>query len=100
MDTGMLSELHVAKAIEYLLAVGYLAMFVPFWRYTARLAAAPAEAEDRAAVPAVAVPASAAVPRPEPVGWFHVPEGLGLHPGHAWAKAAGGGEVLVGADDF
>jgi glycine cleavage system H lipoate-binding protein len=91
----MLSELQAAKAIEYLLAVGFLALFVPFWKYTARLVSQPSVASERVAVPAVA-----AGPRREPVGWFHVPDGLGLHPGHAWAKAADGGEVLVGADDF
>ena len=95
MDTGMLSDLQAAKAIEYLLAVAFLALFVPFWRYTTPRVAVLAEAVEKAAVPSCA-PAL----RPEPVGWFHVPDGLGLHPGHAWAKAVGGGEVLVGADDF
>jgi len=95
MDTGMLSSFQVAKAIEYLLAVAFLASFVPFWRYATPRAAAPAKAPAPARVP---VPAAA--PRREPAGWFHVPDGLALHPGHAWAKAAGGGEVLVGADDF
>ena len=97
MDTGMLSDFQTAKAIEYLLAMGFLALFVPFWRYTARLVAAPAEAS---ATETVAIPIPAAAPRREPIGWFHVPDGLGLHPGHAWAKALDGGEVLVGADDF
>ena len=95
MDTMMLSDFQAAKAIEYLLAIGFLALFVPFWRYTAPRVAVLAEAVEKAAVPAFAPPL-----RPEPVGWFHVPDGLGLHPGHAWAKAVGGDEVLVGADDF
>lgn len=95
MDTGMLSDLQTAKAIEYLLALSFLVLFVPFWRFTAPRVAVLAEAVEKAAVP-VFVPAL----RPEPVGWFHVPDGLGLHPGHAWAKATDGGEVLVGADDF
>lgn len=99
MDTGMLSDLQTAKTIEYLLAVGFLASFVPFWRYAAPRAAA----SDEATVPAeesASVPAFAPVLRPEPVGWFRVPDGLGIHPGHAWAKSVDGGEVLVGADDF
>jgi len=95
----MLSYFQAAKAIEYLLAVGFLASFVPFWRYAAPRAGAPAEAvvpaEERAATPAFAP-----VLRPEPAGWFRVPDGIGLHPGHAWAKSVGDGEVLVGADDF
>jgi glycine cleavage system H protein len=99
MDTAMLSDLQAAKAIEYLLALGFLALFVPFWKFTAPRVAQLAEAVDTAAATAAA-PVFAPALRPEPVGWFHVPDGLGLHPGHAWAKAASGGEVLVGADDF
>ena len=97
MDTGMLGDLQTAKTIEYLLAVGFLALFVPFWKYTARLVSAPAEARE---TEKVAVPATVVAPRREAAGWFHVPDGYALHPGHAWAKAVGGGEVLVGADDF
>ena len=93
MDNGMLADLQVAKAIEYLLAAGFLALFVPFWHY----------ATPRAAK-AVAVPAPSPIPVPvarrEPAGWFSVPDGLGLHPGHAWARPAGCGDVLVGVDDF
>jgi glycine cleavage system H protein len=93
MDTMVLSELQTAKAIEYLLAVAFLLMFVPFWRYSARLSKAPAEADETAAVPV-------GMGRREAAGWFHVPDGLGLHPGHAWAKTVADGEVLVGIDDF
>jgi len=95
MNTVVLSDLQAAKAIEYLLAVGFLALFVPFWRYAVPRARALAEVVERVVVPA-------ALPRPrlEPAGWFHVPDGLGLHPGHAWAKAIKGGDVLVGIDDF
>ena len=90
MEPGTLSELQTAKAIEYLLAVGFLASFVPFWRYAAPKARVPAES---------AVPV-APKPRPEPAGWFRVPDGLRLHPGHAWAKGVGDGEAVLGADDF
>lgn len=93
MDNGMLADLQTAKMIEYLLAAGFLALFVPFWRY-----ATPRGAQ------AVALPAPAPSPVPvariQPAGWFSVPDGLGLHPGHAWARSAGRGEVLVGVDDF
>jgi glycine cleavage system H lipoate-binding protein len=95
----MLSDLQTAKTIEYLLAVGFLASFVPFWRYAAPRTAAPAVAT----VPAeqsVAVPAFSPALRPEPAGWFRIPDGLAIHPGHAWAKSIADGEVLVGADDF
>jgi glycine cleavage system H protein len=99
MDTGLLSDLQTAKAIEYLLAVGFLASFVPFWRYAAPRADASAEATVPAEQP-TAVPAFAPALRPEPAGWFRVPDGLALHPGHAWAKAVGDGEAVLGADDF
>jgi glycine cleavage system H protein len=93
MDTGMLSDLQAAKAIEYMLAVVFLGSFVPFWRFAAPRAAAPSPAH-------APDPSPARAARPEATGWFHVPDGLAVHPGHAWAKAVGGGEVLVGADDF
>lgn len=95
MDNGMLADLQSAKAVEYLLAIGFLALFVPFWRYATPRAAKTAAARVPAPSP-VPVPAA----RPEPSGWFHVPDGLGLHPGHAWARSAGCGDVLVGVDDF
>jgi glycine cleavage system H lipoate-binding protein len=38
---------------------------------------------------------SAALP-----GWFHVPAGIHLHPGHTWARLEPDGLVAVGADDF
>jgi glycine cleavage system H protein len=102
MDTGMLSELQAAKAIEYLLAVCFLASFVPFWRYAAPKTAARAEAAEasEAAEKLAADRAIAPGLRPEPVGWFRVPDGLSLHPGHAWAKSLGDGEAVLGADDF
>jgi glycine cleavage system H lipoate-binding protein len=93
MDTGMLSDLQAAKAIEYMLAVFFLGSFVPFWRYAAPRAAAPSRAH-------APDPSPARAARRQATGWFHVPDGLAVHPGHAWAKAVEGGEVLVGADDF
>jgi glycine cleavage system H lipoate-binding protein len=91
----MLSDLQFAKAVEYLLAVGFLAVFVPFWKYVAGARQAEAPVEERASAPALA-PARGAPAN----GWFRVPEGVALHPGHAWAKEVGAGNVLVGADDF
>lgn len=85
METGVLSDLQTAKAIEYLIAVAFLMLFVPFWRYVA-----PRPASRRAV-------ARASEPATE---WFAVPDGVRLHPGHAWAAATAGNEVLVGIDDF
>jgi glycine cleavage system H protein len=95
MDNGMLSNLQASKTIEYLLAIGFLAAFVPFWRFTAARAKAPALARvpERDPAPVRAVRSQAA-------GWFHLPDGFGLHPGHAWVKAEDGGNVRIGVDDF
>ena len=38
--------------------------------------------------------------RPAAPGWFHVPAGIHLHPGHTWARLEPDGLVAVGADDF
>jgi glycine cleavage system H protein len=76
---------YAAKAIEYLIAVAYLALFVPFWRYVQGGAAQP-----------VAAPARARRVR---APLFVVPDGVRLHPGHAWARS-GNGAVAVGLDDF
>jgi len=79
--------LYDAKAVEYLIAIAFLVLFVPFWRYVdARLPA-------REAVPALSLPRAA-------TGWFQLPEGLHLHPGHSWARVEPDGRVTVGLDDF
>lgn len=84
METHAFVELYTAKAVEYLIAVTYLLLFVPFWRYVQGDAMQ-------------AVPARAAAPVRR--SWFEVPDGFSLHPGHAWA-AARNGAVKVGLDDF
>ena len=33
-------------------------------------------------------------------GWFHVPAGVHLHPGHTWARLDADGLVTVGMDDL
>jgi glycine cleavage system H lipoate-binding protein len=84
-----------AKLMEYALAVGYLLLFVPFWRYLH--GGRPAEAVEpvRSARPAHAGAEATAT-----AGWFTVPEAVLLHPGHTWARPAAGGLVEVGLDDF
>jgi glycine cleavage system H lipoate-binding protein len=79
-DVGAIYQ---TKAIEYLIAVAYLVLFVPFWRYlSGGAAAAPVTRRVRAGD-----------------GWFGVAPGAALHRGHAWAARAGSG-VLVGMDEF
>jgi glycine cleavage system H lipoate-binding protein len=99
-------SIYPAKLMEYGLAIGYLLLFVPFWRYVqgGKRAAAAAGArvapEPRArAAREAARPAGATALRPA-AGWFHVPAGVRLHPGHTWARLEADGLVAVGIDDF
>jgi len=108
-------SIYFAKSLEYVVAVGYLLLFIPFWRYVqgGRPAEVPAGADIRrpaedflrvrapaTARPAMAVrPAGATAPRPT-AGWFHLPAGYLLHPGHTWARLDADGLVSVGVDDF
>jgi glycine cleavage system H lipoate-binding protein len=95
-------SIYPAKLMEYSLAIGYLLLFIPFWRYVQggpRRAEARAAARPRAAAAvAAARPAGATALRP--AGWFHVPAGVHLHPGHTWARLEPDGLVSVGIDDF
>jgi glycine cleavage system H lipoate-binding protein len=97
MTTDFLS-IYDAKIAEYLVAVTYLLLFVPMWRYVqgARLAEARATAGAHAA--AAATKGARAVV--EGRGWFHAPADVELHPGHAWARLGSDGLVTVGLDDF
>jgi glycine cleavage system H lipoate-binding protein len=94
-------SIYPAKLLEYTLAIGYLLLFIPFWWYVqggrkqaAAKAASASAAAGRRAAPA---PAQRA---PGTGGWFQVPAGVRLHPGHTWARLEPDGLVAVGADDF
>jgi glycine cleavage system H protein len=98
-------SIYPAKLLEYSLAVTYLLLFIPFWRYVqGGKGAALVVQAGVAAARAAERPASAARParaaRPAAAGWFHVPAGVHLHPGHTWARLEEDGLVAVGADDF
>jgi glycine cleavage system H lipoate-binding protein len=85
--------LYGAKGLEYVIAISFLVLFVPFWRYAMGTRPAPEPAVVRAAQ---AVPAHSDL-----VEWFRVARDVVYHPGHAWARAAeAANAVLVGADDF
>ncbi len=79
------------KAVEYILALSYLPLFVLFWRLV--------NPKQRAA---------AAAPAPaHGLGWadqlrehFQLPEGLFFHPGHTWTRLEADGTVTVGIDAF
>jgi glycine cleavage system H lipoate-binding protein len=83
-----------AKLAEYCLAISYLLLFIPFWRYVqgGKRAAATARKE-------AGRPVGATAPRAG-LGWFQLPAGVKLHPGHTWARLEKDGLVTVGIDDF
>jgi len=79
-------SIYPAKLMEYGLAISYLLLFIPFWRYV-QGGRREAPATVRAAVPArqeiaaaILDPAGAVALR-RAAGWFHVPPGVHLHPG-------------------
>jgi glycine cleavage system H lipoate-binding protein len=98
-------SVYFAKSAEYLLAISYLVLFIPFWRYVqggkAQPVALEVQAPARAAVeaPRAARPAGAVALRPT-AGWFQLPAGVHLHPGHTWARLEADGLVSIGIDDF
>jgi glycine cleavage system H lipoate-binding protein len=81
---------YAAKAVEYLLGIGFLLLFAAFWQYVmsgTRLAPMHVVDQVRRRLPKVA-------------DMFRVPDDVMLHPGHAWARVDGPGLVSVGVDDF
>jgi glycine cleavage system H lipoate-binding protein len=84
-----LLTMYSTKAMEYLIAVAFLLLFVPFWRFV--------NAERVAErVGAVELPRWLG----QVVEWFLVPDTVHFHPGHAWARVGDGGLVTIGMDDF
>jgi glycine cleavage system H protein len=100
-----LLSMYTAKSAEYLLAVGYLLLFIPFWRYatsgprTAEAAARVATAPAKHAGAHVVRPRPA-LGRPATAGWFTFAPDVQLHPGHTWARVEKDGVVTIGIDDF
>jgi glycine cleavage system H lipoate-binding protein len=90
MSTHDFLSVYDAKIAEYLLAVTYLALFIPMWRFV-----------QGGATAAVAVHVQApAVKQAAALGWFAIPEDVALHAGHAWARTASDGVFTVGIDEF
>jgi glycine cleavage system H lipoate-binding protein len=97
-------SIYPAKLLEYGLAIAYLLLFIPFWSYVQggkrKVAVLQTAAEKRPAATARPVRhAGAIAPRPT-AGWFQLPSGIHLHPGHTWARLEADGLVAVGVDDF
>jgi glycine cleavage system H lipoate-binding protein len=98
MTTHDFLSLYDARVTEYLLALAYLLLFVPMWRFVHGV---PRGAEATASASAEAEAAAGEAAHAAAVhGWFHVPEDVALHPGHAWARLGADGLVTVGIDDF
>jgi glycine cleavage system H protein len=81
--------LYTAKMIEYGIAVMFLLLFIPFWRFV--------QAPSRGMQPARA---TAAVRKTTLADWFTVPEDLLFHRGHAWVRPDASGTVAIGLNDF
>jgi glycine cleavage system H lipoate-binding protein len=81
---------YFAHVTEYALAMVYLVLFVGFWRYVQG-----GKRAEESAPEARQVPLAAAA-----TGWFTVPDGVALHPGHTWARVEDDGTVAVGLDDL
>ena len=81
--------LYTAKMLEYGIAVLFLLLFIPFWRFV-----------QGGATAAAAVPAHAAARQTTLADWFTVPADLLFHRGHAWARPDASGLVTIGMDDF
>jgi glycine cleavage system H protein len=80
-------DIFATKGIEYLLVIGALLLFIPFWKMISSSGTAVQEAVE-GVVPAIG-------------GWFHLPEGkIYYHQGHSWAIPESGNVVRVGIDDF
>ncbi len=77
------------KAVEYVLAVSYLPLFLLFWKF----ASPKQEAK-------VAVAATAPGWADQLAGFFQLPADLFFHPGHTWVRLEGGDTVTVGMSDF
>jgi glycine cleavage system H lipoate-binding protein len=83
-------EFMATKGIEYLIAISYLLLLVPFFRVLAPEGdGGLARAVTQALAPVLAMRS-----------WFSVPDGLHFHRGHTWAAEEGGGVFRIGIDDF
>ena len=79
-------DIFATKGIEYLLVIGFLLLFIVFWRFLGRPAKAVFEATEKF-IPVVNE-------------WFRLPEEFYYHLGHSWAAPEGKNWVKVGMDDF
>jgi len=79
-------DIFATKHIEYLLVIGFLLLFILFWRFLSTPARRVLEAAEKF-VPVIQE-------------WFSLPEEIFYHLGHSWAAPEGKHLVKVGVDDF
>jgi glycine cleavage system H protein len=79
-------DIFATKHIEYLLVIGFLLLFVFFWRFLSKPARRVFEAAEKF-IPVVNE-------------WFRLPEDFYYHLGHSWAAPEAKNVVRVGVDDF
>jgi glycine cleavage system H lipoate-binding protein len=84
-----LITIYFLKAVEYVVAIAYLPLFVMFWRLVN-----PRE-------PALArVPVTEGAWADQLRDFFRMPEWMYFHPGHTWARLESNDTVTVGIDGF
>lgn len=79
-------DIFATKGIEYLLVIGFLLVFVFFWKALSTPSRAAYRYLTENVIPAISE-------------WFQLPEGIYCHQGHSWAQPEGN-LVRVGMDDF
>lgn len=79
-------DIFATKHIEYLLVIGFLLLFIPFWKLLNKPARAVIETAERV-IPAMSE-------------WFRLPEKVYYHPGHSWAIPENNHLVKIGLNDF
>ncbi|MFC1725113.1 glycine cleavage system protein H [candidate division KSB1 bacterium] len=88
MESFSYVDIFSTKGIEYLMVIGYLVLFVFFWRVLLR----PVPAEEGLEVKEKKFKFSG--------NWFKMPQGYYFHQGHSWAKPIEESIVTVGINDF
>ena len=79
-------DLFATKGIEYLLVIGFLLVFIYYWRFL-----------DKPVKPKLGV---AIKPAGTMVEWFNLAKNVYYHPGHSWAMPEDKNILKVGIDDF
>jgi len=83
MEAFRYIDIFATKGIEYIFVIGFLLLFIPFWRLLNR----PILEVAARVIPAIKE-------------WFHLPDQVYYHQGHTWVMPEGNNVARVGIDDF